>query len=63
MECLRKESEQADYYLGTVLVHSLAGGTGSGLGSRLLEEYKDVFNKAYLMTVSIWPNPSGETPL
>ena len=63
MESLRKESEQADYYMGTVLTHSLAGGTGSGLGSRLLEEYKDTFGKAYLMTVSIWPNTAGETPL
>ena len=36
IECLRKEAEKADYYLGTVLTHSLAGGTGSGLGSRLI---------------------------
>jgi tubulin gamma len=63
LESLRKEAESADYFLGTVMTHSLAGGTGSGLGSRLLEEYKDTFGKAYLMTVSIWPNPAGETPL
>lgn len=63
MESLRKEAEQADYFMGTVVTHSLAGGTGSGLGSRILEEYKNVFGKAYLMTVSIWPNMAGETPL
>lgn len=45
------------------MVHSLAGGTGSGLGSRLLEEYRDTFGKSYLMTVSIWPSMAGETPL
>jgi hypothetical protein len=45
------------------MTHSLAGGTGSGLGSRLLEEYRDTFGKSYLMTVSIWPNMIGETPL
>ena len=63
MEQLRKEVERADFFLGMVMVHSLAGGTGSGLGSRLIESYRDNFGKAYLMTASIWPNMSGETPL
>ena len=45
IEALRKEAEQSDFFLGTVMTHSLAGGTGSGLGSRLLEEYKDTFVK------------------
>lgn len=63
IEALRKEAEQADFFLGTVMTHSLAGGTGSGLGSRLLEEYRDNFSKAYLMTVSVWPSMSGDTPL
>lgn len=63
METLRKEVEQADFFLGMVMVHSLAGGTGSGLGSRLIESYRDYFGKSYLMSASIWPNSSGETPL
>jgi tubulin delta len=63
LESLRKEAERADFFLGTMLVHSLGGGTGSGLGSRLIEAYRDNFGKAYLSTVSIWPNSSGETPL
>ena len=63
MEALRKEAEQSDFFLGTVMTHSLAGGTGSGLGSRLLEEYRDSFSKAYLMTVSVWPSMCGDTPL
>ena len=63
MEALRKEVERSDFFLGMVLVHSLAGGTGSGLGSRLVEEYRDTFGKSYLMSASIWPNSSGETPL
>ena len=45
------------------MTHSLAGGTGSGLGSRLLEEYRDHFGKAYLMTISVWPSEFGDTPL
>jgi tubulin delta len=63
METLRKEVERADFFLGMVLVHSLAGGTGSGMGSRLLESYRDDYGKAYLMSASVWPNSSGETPL
>ena len=63
LESLRKEAEKADFFLGTMLVHSLAGGTGSGLGSRLIEAYRDIFGKAYLATVSVWPHSSGETPL
>lgn len=63
MECLRKEIERSDFFLGMVMFHSLAGGTGSGLGSRLLETYRDEYGKSYLMTASVWPNSSGETPL
>lgn len=63
LEALRHEAERADYFLGVMLVHSLAGGTGSGLGSRLIEEYRDTFGKAYLATTSVWPHSSGETPL
>lgn len=42
---------------------SLAGGTGSGLGSRLLEELQDVFQEVQLNVVAIFPNKTGETPL
>lgn len=63
IEALRREAERADFFLGTMLVHSLAGGTGSGLGSRLIESYRDTFGKAYLATCSVWPHSSGETPL
>ena len=45
------------------MIHSIAGGTGSGLGSRLMETYKDEFEGAKLVNVVVWPTPSGETPL
>lgn len=31
LECLRKEVERLDVFSGTILFHSLAGGTGSGI--------------------------------
>ena len=64
MELLRKKAERADYYQGTLLFHSLAGGTGSGLGSRLIEAYRDYFGySSQLVSVSVWPSMAGETPL
>lgn len=42
---------------------SLAGGTGSGLGSRLLEEAKDIFQDVDMNVIAILPNRTGETPL
>ena len=61
---LEKRLNDADYYQSTLLFHSLAGGTGSGLGSRLIESYRDYFGRStQLLTVSIWPSMAGETPL
>lgn len=42
---------------------SLAGGTGSGLGSRIIEELRDLMEDVQLNTVAIFPNRTGETPL
>lgn len=42
---------------------SLAGGTGSGLGSRMIEEFSDVFEEVHLNAVAILPNKTGESPL
>lgn len=41
------------------MVHSIAGGTGSGLGSFLLERLNDAFPKKQIQTYSVFPN-SGE---
>lgn len=40
-DILDHEAENADILEGFVLCHSIAGGTGSGLGSKLLEQIKD----------------------
>ena len=37
-----REIEKTDYFLNILCIMSLAGGTGSGLGSRVLEELRDV---------------------
>jgi tubulin gamma len=38
-----------------MLTHSIAGGTGSGLGSFLLERLSDAFPKKIIQTYSVFP--------
>ena len=39
-----------------MLMHSIAGGTGSGLGSFLLERLNDKFPKKLVQAYSVFPN-------
>jgi tubulin gamma len=41
---------------GFMLMHSIAGGTGSGLGSFVLERLNDKFPKKLIQTYSVFPN-------
>lgn len=43
-----------------MMMHSIAGGTGSGLGSFLLERLSDAYPKKLIQTYSVFPN-SEET--
>lgn len=56
MDIVQREAEGCDALEGFFLCHSIAGGTGSGFGSMLLEEIKNEFPKNYLQTYSIFPN-------
>lgn len=60
---LRRHCEQCDHYTGAVLTHSLAGGTGSGLGSRLAEAVRDEYPANYLTSVVVAPFGVGDNPL
>ena len=46
-----------------MVIHSLTGGTGSGLGSRLLEVIKDTYPLAHAVSVAVAPHVSGDSPL
>ncbi|CAK9061433.1 unnamed protein product [Durusdinium trenchii] len=50
-------------HLGTLMSYSLGGGTGSGLGSRLLEEVRDAYPKMPLLVTPVLPISSGENPM
>lgn len=56
MDIIEREAESADNFEGIQLCHSIAGGTGSGLGSLLLERLRERFPKKLLSTFSVFPN-------
>ena len=48
---------------GIVVLHSMGGGTGAGLGSRLLEACREDFPKATLLSACVAPFAAGDSPL
>lgn len=56
MDMLEREADGSDSLEGFSLCHSVAGGTGSGLGSYLLECLNDRFPKKLIQTYSVFPN-------
>jgi len=44
-------------------MHSMSGGTGSGVGSALLGHVRDYYPSSWLMPVSIGAFARGDTPL
>lgn len=57
-DMLDREADNSDSLEGFVLCHSIAGGTGSGLGSCLLERLNDRYPKKLIQTYSVFPNSS-----
>ena len=63
LEALRWQWERCDSCNGLVMCHSLGGGTGSGLGSLLLQELRDEHPRHYLTSLAVGPFAGGELPL
>ncbi|KAK7073339.1 Tubulin gamma-2 chain [Halocaridina rubra] len=55
-DIIDREADGSDSLEGFVLCHSIAGGTGSGLGSYLLERLNDRYPKKLIQTYSVFPN-------
>ena len=56
MDMIDREAEYSDSLQGFSLTHSIAGGTGSGMGSFLLEQLCDHFPKKLIQTYSVFPS-------
>mmetsp|Transcript_16838 Transcript_16838/g.43137 ORF Transcript_16838/g.43137 Transcript_16838/m.43137 type:complete len:461 (-) Transcript_16838:100-1482(-) len=60
MDLIRREVEAADHLGGFLLLQSMAGGTGAGVGASLAEAVRDEYASSFLLNHSIWPYASGE---
>ncbi|KAF0991515.1 hypothetical protein HZS_6464 [Henneguya salminicola] len=54
-DILDREAEGSESLEGLILTHSIAGGTGSGLGSFVLEQLNDRYPKKLIQTYSVFP--------
>lgn len=57
IDIIRKEAELCDSLQGFQLFNSLGGGTGSGVGSLILNNLKDEYPDQILTTFSVFPSP------
>lgn len=58
-DMIDREADGSDSLEGFMLLHSIAGGTGSGLGSYILERMNDRFPKKLIQTYSVFPDTHG----
>jgi tubulin delta len=60
LRCITREVEQCDTLGGFLVLLSLAGGTGSGLGTYVCEMLREEFPTATVIVQPVWPFRSGE---
>ncbi|ESO02698.1 hypothetical protein HELRODRAFT_161992 [Helobdella robusta] len=63
MQEMRKEVERGETFKGCAIFHSVSGGTGSGVSSRLVELIRDEYAKECLISFAVTPFENGDTPL
>ncbi|XP_023367725.1 tubulin beta-1 chain isoform X1 [Otolemur garnettii] len=57
LEAVRQESEGCDCLQGFQLVHSLGGGTGSGMGTLLMSKIREEYPDRMMNSFSVMPSP------
>lgn len=60
LELVRRETEACDHLGGFLLMQSMAGGTGAGLGAYVAQALRDDYPASPLVNHCIWPYESGE---
>ncbi|XP_041658230.1 tubulin delta chain isoform X2 [Cheilinus undulatus] len=59
-ELVRREVERCDRLAGLMAVMSVAGGTGSGVGTYVTRCLRDIFPKSFILNHLTWPYGTGE---
>ncbi|XP_069003701.1 tubulin delta chain isoform X1 [Embiotoca jacksoni] len=59
-ELVRREVENCDRLAGLVALMSVAGGTGSGVGTYVTECLRDVYPSSFILNHLTWPYGTGE---
>jgi hypothetical protein len=62
LEAVRREAERFWLLANLVVVHSVSGGTGSGLGARIITQLRSEYPTQFLGAVAILPFTGGEAP-
>ena len=60
LESVRKTAEECSSLQSFFLMHSLGGGTGSGLGSYILCALEDAFPEVFRFTASVFPSEDDD---
>ncbi|KAH8283499.1 hypothetical protein KR018_004188 [Drosophila ironensis] len=55
-DIIDREADGSDSLEGFILCHSIAGGTGSGMGSFIMERISERYPKKVIQTFSVFPN-------
>lgn len=59
-DLVRREVERCDRLSGLMAVMSVAGGTGSGVGTYLTQRLRDAYPTSFILNHLTWPYGSGE---
>eukprot|EP00117_Sycon_ciliatum_P010307 scpid50670/ scgid12257/ Tubulin epsilon chain; Epsilon-tubulin len=55
-ECIRRAAEECDCLQTFFLLHSMGGGTGSGLGTYVLDHLRDTYPEVYRFALPVYPS-------
>ncbi|XP_056296477.1 tubulin delta chain isoform X2 [Pseudoliparis swirei] len=59
-ELVRREVERCDRLAGLMAMMSVAGGTGSGVGTYVTQCLRDIYPKSFILNHLTWPYETGE---
>lgn len=59
-ELVRREVECCDRLAGLMAMMSVAGGTGSGVGTYVTQSLRDIYPKSFILNHLTWPYGTGE---